>query len=342
MKNKFFIRMLGLAGIFCVLATGLEAQTAASTPAKKPYNILFIICDQEQYKLLSAPGYELPARKRLAEKGIVFRSHYIAAAMCSPSRAAFLTGQTPQRNGVFDQMEYPYVPTLNPAIPNMGSILKNLGYTTAYFGKFEMDKGILTTKDTVNYSTALATYGFDMFSANGDIGSSPDSGYKNDPFTAGQAVRWLRQGGLNASKGGKPFFMVASFLNPHDIMYANANMPGEEIQKGIAFHELTTPPKNSLYQKNWDFTLPVSLTESLDAPGMPTALAEYRKGWSGALGIIPNDRPDMWRNFNNYYLNMIRDSDTSLQEIIDVLDEADLWKNTIIVFTADHGEMGGS
>jgi arylsulfatase len=72
--------------------------------------------------------------------------------MCSPSRAAFLTGEPPQRNGIFDQMEYSYVPTLNPALPNMGSILKKLGYSTAYFGKFEMAKGILATKDTVNYS----------------------------------------------------------------------------------------------------------------------------------------------------------------------------------------------
>ena len=50
----------------------------------------------------------------------------------------------------------------------------------------------------------------------------------------------------------------------------------------------------------------------------------------------------MWQVFNNYYLNLIRDNDTSLQQIIDALDEEDLWKNTIVILTADHGEMGGS
>jgi arylsulfatase len=97
-----------------------------------------------------------------------------------------------------------------------------------------------------------------------------------------------------------------------------------------------------LYQKEWEFALPPSLSESLTAPGMPAALAEYNKGWSDALGRIPADRPDMWRRFYSQYLNMIRDNDTALQQIVDVLDEQDLWRNTIVILTADHGEMGGA
>src|SRR4029077_7634849 len=55
----------------------------------------------------------------------------------------------------------------DPNLPNMGSVLKSLGYKTAYFGKFEMDKSILETKPT---SGAIEPYGFDVFSAGGDIG----------------------------------------------------------------------------------------------------------------------------------------------------------------------------
>jgi arylsulfatase A-like enzyme len=68
--------------------------------------------------------------------GVTFRNHYIASAMCTPSRAAFLTGQPPQVTGVFDQMEYSFQPSLSPERPTMGSALKGLGYRTAYFGKF--------------------------------------------------------------------------------------------------------------------------------------------------------------------------------------------------------------
>ncbi len=353
---KTTIQNLHYTGLIFLCATAIfttttltsghaEVQAGGKETARKagqPYNILFIICDQEQFKLLAAGGYGLPAREKLKERGIAFQNHYIASAMCSPSRAALLTGQTPQRNGVFDQMEYPYVPTLDPAMPNMGSVMKSLGYTTAYFGKYEMDKDILTSKNTVNYSTALQPYGFDIFAASGDIGSKPDSGYKNDLFTAGEVVRRLRDNSVEPTKDKKPFFIVASFLNPHDIMYADANLPGEDVQKGLASWELTKPPANSLYQKNWEFNLPPSLTENLDAPGTPKALGEYRAGWSAALGEIPTNRSDMWHLFNNYYLNLVRDSDRTLQELVAALDETDLWKNTIIILTADHGEMGGS
>jgi arylsulfatase A-like enzyme len=304
--------------------------------------MVFLIVDQRTYKLLASPDYSLPALDAIARHGVTFH-HYIASAMCTPSRASFLTGQPPQVTGVFDQMEYAYVTSLSPDLPNMGSVLKGLGYKTAYFGKFEMDKTIFETKPTVNYSTALQPYGFDVFSAGGDIGSNPDSGFDNDPFIAGEGVRWLRINAGEARRTGQPFFMVASFLNPHDIMYANANVPGEPAVQRPLMPQATPPlPANSIYQRKWSFTLPPSLQESLDAPGMPGALVEYQKGWNGWSGVIPTNRNDMWSIFYNYYLNTIRDVDRSLQEIVDALNEMDLWRDTVIVFTADHGEMGGA
>ena len=123
-------------------------------------------------------------------------------------------------------MQYDFVPGLSPDLPNMGSVLKGLGYKTAYFGKFEMDKKHLNPEPTVNYSTVFQPYGFDLFSAGGDIGSAPWSGFSNDPFIAGESVRWLRETASEARRTGQPFFMVASFVNPHDIMFGNANNPG--------------------------------------------------------------------------------------------------------------------
>ena len=49
----------------------------------------------------------------------------------------------------------------------------------------------------------------------------------------------------------------------------------------------------------------------------------------------------MWQVFNDYYLNMIRDTDLSLQQLEDGLDELGLWEETVVIFTADHGEMAG-
>jgi arylsulfatase len=75
---------------------------------------------------------------------------------------------------------------------------------------------------------------------------------------------------------------------------------------------------------------------------MPKALLEYKRGWDGWSGGIPTDRKDMWSIFHNYYLNCIRDQDRSLQQIVDVLNDMDLWRDTVVIFTADHGEMGGA
>jgi arylsulfatase len=240
-------------------------------------------------------------------------------------------------------MQFDFTPTLDPSIPNMGSVLKKLGYRTAYFGKFEMDKSILSPEPTVNYSRAAQAYGFDVFGAGGDIGSAPLSGFDNDPFIAGESVRWLRGAAMQSRKTGQPFFMVAAFVNPHDIMYGDGNVPGQpQVQKPVTPAATPPPPPNSIYEKRWSFTLPASLAESLTASGMPSALAEYQKGWNAWSGTIPTDRTDMWTIFYNYYLNTIADNERNVMQIVDVMNEMDLWRDTVVIFTADHGEMGGS
>ena len=199
----------------------------------------------------------------------------------------------------------------------------------------------LNPEPTVNYSAVFQPYGFDVFSAGGDIGSAPRSGFNNDPFIAGESVRWLRETASEARRTDRPFFMVASFVNPHAIMFGNGNIPGQPpVQIAVAPQAIPPPPESSTYQRKWSFTLPPSLQESLTAPGMPAALSEYKKGWDGWSGAIPEDRKDMWSVFYNYYLNSIRDEDSALQQLVDVMNEMDLWRYTVVVFTADHGEIG--
>src|SRR6516165_6777885 len=345
------IRNLGYGSLQLLIGLILMnlGYAAAQTPqgqmatAKQPYNIVFIVVDQRTYRLLAGPDYSLPGVDSLARHGVRFENHFIAAAMCSPSRATFLTGRPPQYHHVIDQMQYSFVPTLDPKIPNVSSVLKGLGYKTAYFGKFEMDKANLYPKPTVNYSTTEQPYGIDVFSAGGDIGSDPLSGFMSDTLIAGESVSWLHLQALESRRTGQPFFMVASLVNPHDIMFGDGNIPGKPpVQKPLAPEATPPPPPSSIYEKKWSFTLPASVQESLTAPGMPKALLEYKNGWDGWSGTIPTDRKDMWTIFYNYYLNTIQDSDRDIEQIVDVMNEMDLWRDTVVVFTADHGEMGGA
>lgn len=318
------------------------ASPATSRLPNLPLNIILIIRDQTRFDLPVAADYRTPALDRLARQGISFNNHYIASAMCTPSRAAFFSGHPPQVNGVFDQMETGWVPNLRQDQPNMGSMMKKLGYQTAFFGKWEMEADLIPPKPTVNYSQALQPYGFDIYQPDGDKVGAPNQGYDTDVYTASEGVRWLRGNVPKLRESGQPFFMVMSYLNPHDIMYANANVPGTpQVQKAVSDEAIVTPPQNSLYAQRWNTAPSPTLLESLLAPGMPPALAEYHTGWEGVLGIIPTNRPDMWEVFNDYYLNMIRDTDLSLQQLEDGLDELGLWQDTVVIFTADHGEMAG-
>ncbi|MCV7178921.1 sulfatase-like hydrolase/transferase [Mycolicibacterium sphagni] len=318
------------------------ASPATARQTNRPLNVILVIRDQTRFDIPAAAGYNTPALDRLAQQGITFRNHYIASAMCTPSRAALYSGHPPQVNGVFDQMETGWVPNLSKDQPNMGSMMKKLGYQTAFFGKWEMEADLIPPKPTVNYSEALQPYGFDIYQPDGDKPGAPNQGYDTDVYTAGEGVRWLRGNVPKLREAGQPFFLIMSYLNPHDIMYADANVPGTpQVQQGISKEAIVTPPKNSLYDHRWHTAASATLTESLSAPGMPAALAEYHTGWEGVLGTIPTNRPDMWEVFNDYYLNMIRDTDLSLQQLEDALDELSLWDETVVIFTADHGEMAG-
>jgi len=331
---------LSLAAL--TIAPAAQAQVSATSTPSRPLNIILVLRDQTRSELPNAAGYHTPALDRLAQQGITFRNHYIASAMCTPSRAAIFSGQPPQVNGVFDQLEAGYVPSLRRDRSNMGSMMKTFGYRTAFYGKWEMDFDILSPKSNVNYSDALKPYGFDVYQPDGDKTGTPDQGYKTDVYTAAESVRWLRGNVPELRKAGQPFFMIVSFVNPHDIMYANANVPETpQAQRAVVNDVLTAPPRNSVYSRRWSTAPSPTIQESLSAPGMPAALADYHVGWSRALGFIPVDRPDMWRVFNDYYLNMIRDTDTGLGQLLDGLDELNLWDNTVVIFTADHGEMAG-
>lgn len=337
--NKATMAVVGAAAISDTMAA---AGQQAGKGRARPYNIVLVMCDQESYYLRKADGYELPARDELRRRGTAFEKHYIAAAMCTPSRGVMFSGHPPQINGVFDQMELGYVPSLDKQKPSLGTIMRDLGYATAYYGKFELRRDIIYPKDTVNYTEALVEYGFDAFAPDGDKIGGPDQGYDTDEYTVAEGNRWLRTHAQESNRQGKPWFLMVSMVSPHDIMYADANPPGEQVQVSQAGAELTKRPANSVYGRKWNFPLSESRLQPLFGPGRTQAEREYLEGWSYWLGTIPAHRPDMWEIFYNYYLNLIRDNDQTLATLLATLGELRLWDDTIVIFTADHGELAGS
>ena len=120
-----------------VLEAGLPKPVRA---AKDAYNILFIFTDQERYARPMPPGLSLPGHDRLRRTGTTFTNHYTGAVMCSSSRAILMTGlQTPD-NGVFENLNVPWVPNMSTDIPTIGHMLRKAGYYTAYKGKWHLTR----------------------------------------------------------------------------------------------------------------------------------------------------------------------------------------------------------
>jgi arylsulfatase len=100
-------------------------------------------------------------------------------------------------------------------------------------------------------------------------------------------------------------------------------------------------PVDPLYARQWSFDLPRNHDQPLDAPGRPAAHRDFLRSHDALVGEIP-DEPERWQRRHNYYLNCLRDADRNIGTLLDELDAAGLTDRTIIVLTADHGDMDGA
>ncbi len=140
----------------------------------------------------------------------------------------------------------------------------------------------------------------------------------------------------------KPWCMVTSFVNPHDVMYFNTDAPGENVQdNGKLRMRAARAPEHAMYKASWDIPIPSSLRQPFDQPGRPRAHGEFDKIWDHILGNVPLEDA-RWRRFNNYYINCIRNVDQQIDAVLKELDSLGLAESTIVVFTSDHGEAAGS
>ncbi len=314
---------------------------ASGTRGGRP-NILFVFTDQERYHAKWPQGLSLPGHDRLQSRGVTFTNHQCPATMCTSSRSVMMTGlQTPD-NGMFENLDVPWMHDLPLSTPTLGHMLRKAGYYTAYKGKWHLSKAT-DTREIGSFMTAeMEKYGFaDNFSP-GDLIGHTLGGYGFDHLTAGSAINWLRTSGRPLSDQGKPWCMTVSFVNPHDVMYFNTDAPGESVQdSGKLRMHAARAPEHALYRNSWDVPVPATLRQPFDAPGRPAAHREFDRVWDYILGDIPLEDV-RWKRFNDYYINCIRNVDRSMEALFAELDALGLADSTIIVFTADHGEMAGA
>ncbi len=312
-----------------------------SRPSTKS-NILYIFTDQERYFKKLPRGLSLPGHERLAKMGTTFHNHYIASVMCSPSRSIMMTGLQTINNGIFENVDMPWVKKLSTKIPTYGHMLRKAGFYTAYKGKWHLNHDMDVHQPNRLFTKEMDEYGFSDYYSPGDIVGHTLGGYHFDNLIAESAITWLRKNGQPLNDQNKPWSLTVSLVNPHDIMYLNTDPKGINQQDtGKLLIRSARVPNHPLFKKDWDVSIPSNLKQSLKEMGRPLAHFEYQEAWDQALGHIPPEE-ELWRNFNNFYINCLRTADMNLMKILDELENLGLMENTIIVYSSDHGEMAGA
>lgn len=314
-----------LAGAVLLTGSGLAAPTltsCASQPSGPPLgerrpNVLMIIVDEMRFPMWF-PAQEqldisLPNMARIRRSGISFERHYTAANVCTAARGTLVTGLYSHQTGC----QLVGQSTLSPKFPTWGVMLREQGYQCWWYGKWHL--GPASNVDPL----AFAEYGFSggtFPSPDGDLGD----GLLHDGQITDQFVNWFHD---HADKG--PWCTTVSLVNPHDIMWWPKWQTPQQVQSRFK----SLPP-------NWETA---EQLQQRNAPAAQVDLLQQMQSAGGAMPYAGDDVTQRWTQLLDVYLWLQQQVDVQVGRILDTLaSRADIDANTIIVFTADHGDYAGS
>jgi arylsulfatase A-like enzyme len=314
------------------LLTGLAAWWIAFAAARagetNSPNLLFFIADQWRGSALGFLGQDpvlTPSLDKLSREGLALTHCVSSYPVCSPYRAMLMSGQFPHQNRVLgncnsDGAKYGY--ELPATARCWSDVLKDKGYSLGYIGKWHLDSPHEPYVNSANNSRTFAwnewtpparRHGFDFWYAYGtfDLHLHPEYWTTDAPrdrrtkvsqwgpeHEANLAIRYLRNEGGKFRSPQKPFALVVSMNPPHT--------PYNQVPKKYVERYGNKTWRDLLTRTNVD-------------------LAENAAG-----GRVAKD------NLKNYFA-CISGVDDQIGRVLAALDGAGLAKNTIVVFTSDHG-----
>jgi len=272
---------------------------------QKP-NVLLIMTDQQSADAMScrmgSRFIKTPSMDSIAARGVSFSRAYSPNPLCVPARTSIFTGRYPHVTGV--QTNTDIAKPLNPEHRCLGTYFRDAGYDTGYLGKWHMP---FPVKD-------VASHGFEYMDAVKNNGVDA-----NIPSRAAAFIHGKRE---------KPFFLVTSFVNPHNICeWAR----GDELKDGAvgdppASDECPPPVANAAPMTDETDIMLLTRRSFQANPQFPVGEFDEKK----------------WRQYRWAYFRMIEKVDAYIGTILDALKSAGKLDSTVVVFTADHGDMQGA
>jgi arylsulfatase A-like enzyme len=332
------------AGAAAAAAVGSRAPLARASAAAGPkrsfagMNVVMFLTDQDRAIQHFPPGWarkNLPGLMRLRRHGISFENAFTNACMCSPARSTLMTGYFPAQHRVKYTLEedmprppYPQVEMPLPGrMPNLATVAASAGYAPVYKGKWHISK----PEGEQFEPSDLTKYGWTRWNppdggANQDIdqaggGTTDNDGrYMNDAGDVDAGEEGVLAYLSSAAAQQQPFFLVVSLVNPHDVLF----YPNTYIDAG--------------YDDSWlkgTIGLPETVDEDLRTK--PDVQAQFLRIFN-LTGKLKT--PKMKRDYLNFYGNLMKSSDNYLVQVLDALGDNGLIDDTLVIRTADHGEMG--
>lgn len=327
-------------GLFCFVFLGAVGVSLASdsTNDKKQPNILFILSDDHTSQAWGVYGGALknhvtaPNISRLAEEGVVLDNCFCTNSICTPSRAAILTGQHSHKNGVYNLSH-----KLDRDKENVAKILQRNGYQTAVVGKWH-----LYTKpsgfDYFNVLPGQGRYHNPLLKSeegwlDGHEGGVEYKGFSTDVI-ADQSIEWMKNRDKN-----KPFMMMCHFKATHEPfdyperfknLYKDIEIPEVESLlefgpsasgrtfSGQALEELGNRYKKKKMQDFYP-EMPFE-TQGLDSIAL---------------------RKKIYQKLVKDFMRSGAAIDDNIGKLLKFLDDEGLAENTIVVYTADQGYFLG-
>jgi choline-sulfatase len=294
----------------------LQAGAIPALARGQKFNLLFLMSDQHQRAASGCYGHGIvrtPNIDGLARRAMRFTSTYCNSPVCVPSRGSMITGQYAHTHGAHILQD-----ALRDDIPTIAHYFRERGYATGAIGKMHfVDE---TRKHGFDHRLNEQSFHHTLTAEErkklaGDAGGIEGEGldlperFFEDNWFADRAVEFLR-----ANKG-KPFCLWASFVQPHT--------PFRPMKKYFDLYESAK------------MVLPPRPADDLTGGFEGHLIRAKERGWYQQTDAAAR------RSLAGYYGN-VSQMDANVGRVYDALRELGLEKNTVVVYTSDHGEMGGA
>ena len=225
---------------------------------------------------------------------------YVTHPLCIPSRASFMTGKMPSQCRDDVQTHH-----------SLGAHMKSAGYDTGYFGKWH----IRPTRETSNNHD---WHGFDTIDTKG-LG----------PAKTANSVDFLEK------KRDRPFFMITSYMNPHDICeWARIHSGRDDVMENGDIGPAPDPAEYPALPTNFEppDTEPEVVRERLVSNERARTFAHPTSSWE----------EEDWRQYRWAYCRLVELVDSHIGKLLDALEATGQLEDTLILYSSDHGDGNGA